>query len=1229
MVHLDYLPGTFFGPSTLVEMVRHRARTQPKDTAFSYLEDGELVQVDLTYEELDRKARAIGAWLMSRGLSGERALLLYPAGLEFIVGFFGCLYAGVVAVPVYPPRRNRSMTRIQSIADDAGAKVALTTDKVLSRVEGLIDETPHLKQLAWLDTCHVPAGMEQQWELPDIHGETLAFLQYTSGSTGTPKGVILNHANLVHNSALIAHAFEHTRTSLGVFWLPSYHDMGLIGGILQPIYVGRPNVLMSPMTFLQKPFRWLSAITRFRATSAGGPNFAYEHCIQKITPEQRKQLDLSSWKLAFNGAEPVRAETLRRFAETFAPCGFRAEAFYPCFGLAEATLIVSGGYVAKPPIIRSFDSTALTQGKVQEVAAGSPTARDLVGCGQTLPDQKIVIADPETRTTCSPSEIGEIWVSGPSMAQGYWKRPEVTEATFHAHLQDTGDGPFLRTGDLGFMLDGELYVTGRLKDLIILRGVNYYPQDIELTVQRCHPRLRADCGAAFAVEKDGREQLGLVFEVERHKQGQFGEVFQAIRRSVAGEHDLNVDAIVLIRAGTVPKTSSGKIQRHACRQSYLDGTLDVVGHWQLGDAEESQNEVSAPTTAAGPKLSEFDASYGAWAEDITTGEPLTDRLTKTEAREAGSGGWTGSEVRPAASEPVAKGRETTNGRPSAAEAAGEKTIEPAAPAGPKSAAQKMKIAQIVIEEIRRVGKERVNGMTLDSAIAESGMGSLERMEILATLEERFGGRFPPEILPELETTRQVIAAVEKYLGTEPWTTEGRPAGTGAGSMPARSVCGSRSEEIPPETYNFDQFPEYRQLRQRLDMLETSGLGNPYFGVHQGITNDRTVIDGRELINFASYNYVGTSGDPLVSAAAKAAIDRYGTSVSASRLASGEKVIHGELESAIARFIGTEAAVTFVGGHATNESVIGHLVGPGDLVLQDSLAHNSIVEGAMLSGARRRPFTHNDWQAADRLLEQFRHEYRRVLLVIEGVYSMDGDFPDLPRFIEVKKRHKALLMIDEAHSIGVLGHHGRGIGEHFDVNRSDVDIWMGTMSKALGSCGGYIAGSRALVEYLKYTAPGFVFSVGLPASGAGAALASIQIMETQPERVARLRENSRLFLTLAEQQGMNTGTCQNTGVVPVIVGNSIACLRLSRAMFARGVNVQPIVHPAVEESSARLRFFITSLHTSEQIKYTVKVLAEELERMQLHDTVSGNDQSVRGDDEPRNSKSLSSSSPVTR
>jgi 7-keto-8-aminopelargonate synthetase-like enzyme len=334
----------------------------------------------------------------------------------------------------------------------------------------------------------------------------------------------------------------------------------------------------------------------------------------------------------------------------------------------------------------------------------------------------------------------------------------------------------------------------------------------------------------------------------------------------------------------------------------------------------------------------------------------------------------------------------------------------------------------------------------------------------------------------------------------------------------------------------------------------------------------------------------------VSKAAKEAIDRYGTSVSASRLASGEKDLHGELERALARFLGAEAALSFVGGHSTNETVIGHLVGPGDLVLHDALAHNSIIQGALMSGARRRPFAHNDPEAADGLLAQFRHEYRRVLMVIEGVYSMDGDIPDLPRFVAVKKRHKALLMIDEAHSLGVLGRRGHGIGEHFGVPARDVDVWMGTMSKTLGSCGGYIAGSKELIEYLKYTVPGFVFSVGLPPAAAAAALAALRLLEAEPQRVARLRENARLFLALARTRGLNTGTSQDTAVVPVILGSSLSALRLSQAMLARGINVQPILHPAVEESAARLRFFITSQHTEEQIRHTVEVLSEEWERL---------------------------------
>jgi len=374
------------------------------------------------------------------------------------------------------------------------------------------------------------------------------------------------------------------------------------------------------------------------------------------------------------------------------------------------------------------------------------------------------------------------------------------------------------------------------------------------------------------------------------------------------------------------------------------------------------------------------------------------------------------------------------------------------------------------------------------------------------------------------------------------------------------------------------------------------LNNPFFKVHERVANNTTIIGGREMINFSSYNYVGMSGDPVVAAAARAAIDRYGTSVSASRLVSGETGLHRELERGIADFIGVDDAIVFVGGHSTNETTVGHLFGPGDLILHDALAHNSIVQGSILSRAQRRPFPHNNWRVVDKLLADLRGDYRRVLVAIEGVYSTDGDIPDLPRFIEVSKRHKAFLMVDEAHSAGVLGPHGRGIGEHFGVDPQDVDLWMGTLSKSFGSCGGYIAGCRAMVEYLKYTAPGFVYSVGISPANAAAALAAIRLLTGEPERVASLHERARLFLALARSRGLNTGLSHDSPIVPVILGDSLHCLRLSQAMFDRGINVQPILYPAVEERAARLRFFITASHTEEQIRHSIDVTAEEIERI---------------------------------
>ena len=1137
-MHLAKPPGSLSSRSTLVDLVRYRARCQPEGTAFVYLVDGEDEQVSLTYRELDRQARAIAVRLVSEGLAGERALLLYPAGLEFISAFFGCLYAGVVAVPVYPPRRNRSLDRIQAVADDCAAKVALSTDQVIQRVEPLIDETPHLKQLNWLATCAMLDGSGEDWRPPEVDEQTVAFLQYTSGSTGVPKGVMLTHANLLHNSALISYAFEHTRSGSGVYWLPCYHDMGLIGGILQPVYLGRPNVMMAPMSFLQKPLRWLRAITRFGATTSGGPNFAYDLCVQKIGPEHLDELDLSGWQVAFNGAEPVHAETLDRFAEKFAPCGFRREAFYPCYGLAEASLIVSGGYTKHPPIVRRFDTSALVRGKAVEVGEAARGAQRLVGCGGTLADQDVVIADPETLSTCPEGRVGEIWVHGPSVAHGYWKRPELSEEVFGAHLADTGKGPFLRTGDLGFIDRGELFVTGRIKDLIILHGVNIYPQDVEQTVRRAHKRLSAGSGAAVTIEEDGRQKLIVVHEIERRKQGHLNEVFDAIRRAVSAEHEIGVEGILLVRAGSIPKTSSGKIQRHACRDGYLDGSLEVVGSWKLGDGEAMAPIASAATEPI--------------AEETPDDEPCDSEEPARSPSES---------LRPATM--AAVGAPTSkNGRP--------KSV-------PKDAS---KIVDAVLEEVHAVAKQRAAGLTLDSRITELGLDSLERMEILAALEERFGGRFPEAILPDLETARQVVEAVQTHLGAEP--------------RAKRLV--SPGAAIPKENYQIAKFPEYVQLRRNLDTAEAMGLENTFFAVHEGITSDRAMIGGREYVNFSSYNYVGMSGHPAVIRGAQDAAAKYGTSVSASRLVSGEKDLHGELERGLSDFLGTEATVCFVGGHATNETVIGHLLGPGDLILHDALAHNSILQGAMLSGARRRSFAHNSFEAAEEILKDCRRDYRRVLIAIEGVYSMDGDYPDLSRFIDLKRRYKALLMVDEAHSIGTLGPTGRGIGELFGARREDVDIWMGTLSKTFGSCGGYISGCKELVEYLKYTAPGFLYSVGLSPPAAGAALAALRLLEAEPWRVARLQERSRLFLSLAKQRGLNTGHSKNSPVVPIILGNSLHSLQLSGALFERGINVQPILYPAVEESAARLRFFITSEHSESQIRMAVDAVTEELEKM---------------------------------
>ena len=565
----------------IVEILQQRAISQPNDTAYIFLKDGENREVKLTYGELEIKAKAIARELQQRVSPRSRALLVYPysAGLEFIVAFFGCLYAGVVAVPCHPPQNRLTAIEVRDRFISAGAKIVLTESSLLKKLQTQLSQSATNLQCLNTDKLN---SKENDYTIPKIDPNDLAFLQYTSGSTGEPKGVMITHRCLLQNQEMLRLAFGHTKESVGVSWLPLFHDMGLIGHVIQPVYLGICCVMMSPISFVQKPIRWLQAISKYKATTSGAPNFAYDLLCDRVTQEQLEQLDLSSWKVAFSGAEPVRAQTLFRFSDKFADCGFNRAAFYPCYGMAEATLMITGGDNSRFPNILHVDKAALEEGRIVE----TQSATTLVSAGYPWLDGKIAIVNPDSLIECRDNEIGEIWFSGSSIGRGYWQLPQQTQQTFEANLNGSH---YLRTGDLGFINKGELYITGRMKDVLVFWGLNYYPQYIEHTVEQCHPGLKANCGAAFSVEVDGQTKLVIVQEIERSYRRSLvlDEVVERIRWSIFEQHLIDIYAIVLVKPGRIPKTSSGKVQRSASKAQFLAKTLAVHQQWYLPDTEVS------------------------------------------------------------------------------------------------------------------------------------------------------------------------------------------------------------------------------------------------------------------------------------------------------------------------------------------------------------------------------------------------------------------------------------------------------------------------------------------------------------------------------------------------------------------------------------------------------------------------------------------------------------------
>lgn len=1003
------------GYTHLSEILMRPATECPHHIAYRFLTDeGEKI---VSYYELHTKAQALAASLQSYPSRGERAMLLLPPGLDYIIAFFGCLYAGVIPVPAYPPRRNHHANRLSAIIRDAQAKFILTHQIFTDKCRSL---APYLIFLDTLDNT-----LTSKHPLIKTKSTDIAFIQYTSGSTSHPKGVMISHHNILTNLEIIQRFFK-KNTKKACCWLPPYHDMGLIGGIFFPLSIQVPAILMSPTYFLQKPFRWLEILSKEQVSISVAPNFAYDLCVNKITHEQIKTLDLSHWHYAVNGSEPIYAETITRFNKTFAPAGFKAKAMRPVYGLAEATLIVTGSR------------------QVKKLTVSQTTT--WISSGSTPKNIDIQIVDPVAFSIVPKGKIGEIWVKGPNIAMGYWNQSSLSKTIFQAQLLDKPGNDYLRTGDLGFTQEGDLYVTGRIKDVIIIRGMNHYPHDIEKTVSESHPALQAYATAAFSITQNNEEQLIVMQEIAREHLLKLNSdsVIKTIRSAILSTHGLQAHSIVLLKPFTLPKTSSGKVQRFACKECFLNQSLSHIACWTI---EYSHEEIFA---------------------------------------------WLAAWFR-----------------------------------------QRFHV------EIK-----------LSDTLAELNLDSVIAIELNSDLQQWLKKSYDHSCLLEQRSIQDVIHFLVNH------------------------------ENKPITEKPYINYPHVETLKKAI-----------YFQTTSGISRDTTLINGEKYINFSGYNYLGMSGDPYVTDAVIQAVKEYGTSVSASRIASGQKPIHEQLEKAIANLIGTEECLVYSAGHATNISVITHLFGANDLILFDELSHNSIVQGALFSRANCFSFPHNNYIALKNLLEKYRSQHKKALIVSEGIFSMDGDIPDVHQLVKLKQAFDTMLMIDEAHSIGTIGKTGGGIREYFDIKPQDIDIWMGTLSKSFASCGGYIAGASHLIENLKYQAAGFVYSAGISPANTAAALASIQLMKQQPDRITTLRERHTLLLNLLKKAKLPTGDSYDSPIIPIITRNDQAAIDLSLTLKKRGIYTIPIIYPAVPKDSARIRLFINSLHTEEAINYTARMIQE--------------------------------------
>lgn len=1090
---------------TLGDLLEHRAASNPKRASFVWYDESEH-ESSLTYAELYERASAIAARL-NDGQCGARTLLLCPPGLEFIKAFFGCILAGSVAVPAYAPdprRLQRSLARLLGIVRDCEIDQVLTVESMIPMIRSVVGTLPEFDDVRLLATDLDDTSNEGVWRRPSSRASDVAVVQYTSGSTSRPKGVVLDHGNILANAAAIRRVCRLGPDRCMALWLPPYHDMGLFGGIVQPLYADMPVHLMSPLDFIRDPRRWLSMITRSRATISGGPNFAYDRAVRKISHEHDHELDLSSWQVAFSGSEPVRGASLKAFAERFSDCGFNTKALFPVYGLAEATLMVTAPELGQAPRIEKVDGSSLRE-KGRAVRAGNAQGGyPVVSCGRVIDDHELEIVDPETRCRRGESEVGEIWVKGPSVSRGYLGKPDESRDRFAATLED-GNGPFLRTGDLGFRVDGDLFITGRAKELIIVRGRNFHPHDIERIAEGAATVLRQGCSAAFQSQDDSGQGGAVTLVLETTSSSDDANVQQVlfdVRRTVQGALDLQLDVVVLAEPGSVPKTSSGKVQRALCAKTLTAGDIKEVGRWV---SPETRALVVPPSRPPCPSAQEVQS----WLFEkigALSGVPVDSVTPDADFALLGLDSVT--------------------------------------------------VTDLISELDVWIGRE-----IPQSFLAESNIGSFATLVAGFAAEER--AEHPPDApleqrdepaRPRANGTRlraprrSLIPHVNRWSGRNTWEH----------SSPL-AFLNAPGRDLFARTDAYSDFCQGMQ-RDQLYSFELARIDEREGGQVLIETRDR---ERRWAVDLSSHDYLGLTRHPKVIEATRLAIEEFGVGASGATLLNGNTPVHRALEAELAEWLGKEAVALCPSGFSMMSGVTSGLLRPSDIVFFDEYSHASLLDGIRLSGARSIRFPHNNVDALQKLMARYRSECRGAMIVTDGVCSIDGSCALVGELATLARTYEARLVVDDAHGIGTIGD-GRGT----TVGHT-VDLVGGVLSKALGACGGFVAGERRVVDYIRFFGRSACATTNVSVANAAAALASLRLIRSEPDRVTQLQQKVQDFRVTLRKEGIQVSDTP-APIVAIVVGRDADAYRLWREALDLGVLAQALPFPIVPREQARIR-----------------------------------------------------------